>query len=115
MTPITIWFLLLIGILYWEYRLSRAARFFADLKMKEPETYKALHGGSRLPPSVILNGIIANNQYGKIKADDIKKELLDIDFQRAKYAVMKMYLFVVFVLIALVILAIYGVNSESME
>lgn len=82
------------------------ARFFAVLKKKEPEAYKVLHGGSRLPPSVIFNGIIANNQYGEIKADDVKKELLDIDSQRAKYTVMKMYLFVVFVLITLVILAI---------
>lgn len=108
MTSIAIWLLLLIGALYWEYRLSRTARFFADLKKEEPETYKVLHGDSRLPPSAILSGIIANNQYGKIKADGLKKELLDVDSQRAKYAVMKMYAFVVFILITLIIIAIYG-------
>ena len=101
MISITIWALILIGVLYWAYRLSRPAKFFVKLKKEEPETYELLHRGSRLPPGAILNGIIANNQYGIIQSARLKKELLDIDSGNAKYAVISMYVFVACILITL--------------
>ena len=109
MLSIAFWALLFIGVLYWEYKLSRPAKFFIELKKEEPDAYDLIHRGSVLPPGAIFKGMIANNQHMKIKSERLKEELLSIDSGNARYAVMSMYLFVAFVLVSLLIRAVGSV------
>ena len=102
-------FALLLGYLYWEYKYSRSAKLIESIKRKEPETYELLIKGKKLYPSLIIHGIVANNQYHGIKNNELKNELLAIDEKQAKYQAYKMYFFVLFILFTLILRVI---NSE---
>ncbi len=98
--------LLLIGTLYWEYKLSRAAKLLKKIHKEEPETYELLCKSRILSPSLILQRIIGNNQYGQIRSDKLRKELLYLDEKQAKYNVVKMYVFVIYILGILLVSAL---------
>ncbi len=98
-----IFLLLLIGVLYWEYNLSRSAKLFKEWQEIEPETYNALCKNSKMYPSFIIYKIISNNQYGEIHSNKIRKELLAIDEKQAKINVLKMYVFVLYILVVLLV------------
>ena len=95
--------LILVGYLYWEYNLSRSVKLFKELERKEPETYDLLCKGKYLYPSLTIKGIIARNQYNKIKTDELRKELLDIDKKQSKYTTIVIYIFVFYLIIKLLI------------
>jgi hypothetical protein len=86
METIIVLFLALIAFLYWEYNFGRAAKLFKSIKSEEPETYNSLCNKSVFYPSLIIKGIIAQNQYTQIKSDKLKQELLNIDNTEAKHS-----------------------------
>ena len=108
MTALLIFVALLI-YLYWESNYSRTAKLLKSIKNIEPETYKELFNGKKLFPGYLLYKIIVNNQYHKIKDLELKKELLRIDEKQAKFQAYKMYAFVLFILLTLIIRAL---NNE---
>ena len=101
MTSIVVMIILLIVFLVWEYNFSRPAKLFKALRTGEPETYNLLCSGKLLYPSLTIKGIIANNQYNKIKSIELRKELLDIDESESKHSVTLIYIIIAYLLLNL--------------
>lgn len=101
MTSIIIMIILLVIFLLWEYNFSRPAKLFKALRMNEPDTYNLLCKDKLLYPSLTIKGIIANNQYEKIKSIELRKELLDIDEAESKHSVIFLYIIIAYLLLNL--------------
>jgi len=101
MMPMILMVILLIMFLLWEYNFSRPAKLFKALRIKEPETYNLLCKNKLLYPSLTIKGIIANNQYEKIKSIELRKELLDIDETESKHSVILVYVIIAYLLLNL--------------
>ena len=101
MMSVVVMIVLLIIFLLWEYNFSRPAKLFKALRKNEPETYNLLCKDKLLYPGLTIKGIIATNQYNKIKSKALRQELLDIDETESKHSVILIYIIIAYILINL--------------
>lgn len=100
--------LIAIFILVWDFKFSRASKALSQLKHSEPEVYATLYGKLVLPPSSIINGIIARGLYQNIKSKPLKDEILAINEKSQKYVLWPWALFIGYIFLNLILRAIYG-------
>jgi hypothetical protein len=93
------------GMIFWDYKFSRASKVINELRKNDQNLIGSIKGLSFMPPSWCIDAIISQGKYTEIKAESLKDELLSINQKKQKFILLPMALFVGYILLNLLLRA----------
>jgi len=98
---------LLVAIIIWDFKFSRASKVLSELREKEPEIYNSIQGKSFMPPTSCIGQVIGRGLYLKIETKQIKDEIVAFDNRRWRSVLWPRAIYIGYIFLLLILSAIH--------